>query len=211
MELLQKLTLYDLVGYALPGTIFWCLTYWDEINNKLPLTEEGSLKGWVLLILIGYVTGILISEIAERILKKIPARVTIQEFMGELAISEDAMSVALKKANILSDGEKMNASILKKCIFPIYANIQTDSSFYRLHNYASAALLYKNMAIVFAVYACIMIWNMDIKCIFGILGTILFYGRCKRFDEKKVGYALCWFVQKYGGNKNSFDAKGKEV
>lgn len=50
MEILQKLTLYDLLGYALPGGVL-LMVYGQE--NLDVLFDEGA-KGWILLLLFGF-------------------------------------------------------------------------------------------------------------------------------------------------------------
>ena len=61
MELLQKLTLYDLFGYTFPGVIALLLFYGDVSY----LAEELTLGGLVLLAVLGYVAGVMITELAE--------------------------------------------------------------------------------------------------------------------------------------------------
>ena len=63
MELLQKLTLYDLFGYTLPGVIA-LLLYNGDLSY---LADNLTLGGLVLLIVLGYVVGVVFTELADGI------------------------------------------------------------------------------------------------------------------------------------------------
>lgn len=64
MELLQKLTLYDLLGYTIPGVLaVWLFMYGGDVTQMDSLSM-GSLG---MLIILGYVAGALLTEVAERL------------------------------------------------------------------------------------------------------------------------------------------------
>ena len=66
------------------------------------------------------------------------------------------------------------------------------------YNYASAELLYKNMAVtaVFATGIGVVQQNTA-EIIIGVVSAVLFVRRRICFAERSRGYTLCWFVQKY--------------
>ena len=80
----------------------------------------------------------------------------------------------------------------------MYSEIQADSQYSRLHNYASAELLYKNMVVVSVLAMGIGVGQQNMtEIIIGAVSVVLFARRWIRFAERSRGYAICWFVQKY--------------
>ena len=76
--------------------------------------------------------------------------------------------------------------------------IQADSQYSRLHNYASAELLYKNMVVVSVLAMGIGVGQQNMtEIIIGAVSVVLFARRWIRFAERSRGYTICWFVQKY--------------
>lgn len=37
--------------------------------------------------------------------------------------------------------------------------------------------------------------------VFGVIGLFCFGIRWQRFNSKKIGYAICWFLEKYDGDE----------
>lgn len=211
MEILQKLTLYDLLGYALPGGAL-LMVYGQE--NLDVLFDEGA-KGWILLLLFGFLVGVAISEImqwVERGLLKVRGKKQWLKLCEEYSLTAERMGQALKNARMIkvpeTDANNISLENCRDYQAAVYADIQTDPKYSRIHNYASAALLYKNMVFVAVAAVVFFAWpaaeQMDmmekiLKILFAILGGVCFFSRWMRFKKKKVGYALCWFVDKYCG------------
>lgn len=203
MELLQKLTLYDLFGYTLPGVLTLMLYGWDGTSYWMDDITLGSLA---LLIVLGYVIGVMIAEFAEFIEgllhKKISDNAVAKYWRGicsTYGISAKKVNDALKQAKVTEDDQNECVDMLvKKYITYMYSEIQADPQYSRLHNYASAELLYKNMAVV-AVYAIVLgiVQQQISEIVIGVIGAVLFVRRRIRFSERSRGYAICWFVQKY--------------
>lgn len=201
MEILQKLTLYDLLGYALPGGVL-LMVYGRE--NLDVLFDEGA-KGWILLLLFGFLVGVAISEImqwVERGLLKVRGKKQWLKLCEEYSLTAERMGQALKNARMIkvpeTDANNISLGNCRDYQAAVYADIQTDPKYSRIHNYASAALLYKNMVFV-AVFAAWQVrgkWEPE-GIAFLIIGSLCFFARWMRFREKKVGYAFCWFVDKY--------------
>lgn len=202
MEVLQKLTLYDLLGYALPGCV---LLFFLNSENAENLTKMEA-GGVLLFIAFGFLTGIMISEIMrwmEMLIGKFFGKKQWNAVWNKYALSCERMERALKKAHILDRVENAaDNAIFSKYKTAIYADIQTDSKYSRIHNYASLALLCKNM--FFVTTLCMIdgiIKNLLGEGLFGAIGLCCFGIRWQRFSSKKIGYAICWFLEKYDGDE----------
>ncbi len=203
MELLQKLTLYDLFGYTLPGGIA-LLLYSGDLSY---LADDLTLGGFVLLIVLGYVAGVMITEFAERLedlLHKMVGDNKIKKYWEKICIvygiTDVKLNDALRQAKLIQSAQNDSADVIvRKYMTYMYSEVQADSQYNRLHNYASAELLYKNMTVVaiFAVGIGFVQQNMA-EIIIGAIGAVLFISRRIRFAERSRGYAVCWFIQKYG-------------
>lgn len=202
MELLQKLTLYDLFGYTFPGVIALLLFYGDVSY----LAEELTLGGLVLLAVLGYVAGVMITELAEcleclvkKILGESKIKAYWEKLCGDYGITDVKVNDALLQAKLIENAQNDSAGVVaRKYRTYMYSEIQTDSQYSRLHNYASAELLYKNMAVtaVLAIGAGVVQQNTA-EIIIGVVSAVLFVRRRICFAERSRGYTLCWFVQKY--------------
>lgn len=201
MEVLQKLTLYDLLGYALPGAALLIIYGQDDLDA---LFEEG-VKGGVLLLLFGFLTGVVLSEImqwVERGLRKIREDKRWSKLCEDYSLTAERMEQALKNARMIQTSDtNANHISLEECKnyrTAAYADIQTDPKYSRIHNYASAALMYKNMVPVAVLTVVHGIWKGICPEIWiGLIASLCFFVRWMRFQKKKVGYALCWFADKY--------------
>ena len=209
MELLQKLTLYDLLGYTLPGSVLVMLIQYQFYGDEILYLEGASLfLAAAVLLIIGYLVGIVVSEIMRLIIDKLFGdRKEWEKICQDYKVSKEAIGRALCKAKMV---ENMNAVSDYEKTFPyktqMYSDIQTDLKYNRIHNYASAELLYKNMIFVSAVCAGVGIAQTSPVLLFcGIIGFIFFGIRWKRFYTKKMGYMLCWFVEKYDRNERIDD------
>ncbi len=201
MEVLQKLTLYDLLGYALPGAVLLLVYGKDHLDA---VSDEGA-KGGILLLLFGFLIGIAISEIMQWMewgLRKVRGKKQWLKLCEKYSLTAERMGQALKNAQMIKASDKDTEDIsLEDCReyqAAVYADIQTDPKYSRIHNYASAALLYKNMVFVTA-FGVWRVWgNWEPKEVaFLLIVSLCFFARWVRFREKKVGYAMCWFVDKY--------------
>lgn len=201
MEVLQKLTLYDLLGYALPGCVLLFFLSTENSENFTKMEAGGVL----LFIAFGFLTGIMISEImrwVEMLIGKSLGKMQWNAIWNRYSLTCERMGRALKKAHILDciDTGAERESFTKYRT-AIYADIQTDPKYSRIHNYASLALLCKNM--FFVTFFCMIdgiIKNSFGEGLFGVIGLCCFGVRWQRFGSKKIGYAICWFLEKYDGN-----------
>lgn len=202
MELLQKLTLYDLLGYTLPGCILILVCGGeDRTTQLLHIVNKGCGKSAAVFALLccGYILGIITAELMNRILKKTKQLEITDKMYEKYHVDDDRISQSLKKAGIIQEnGEASGLELFRLYYGEMYAKIQTDEKYFRIHNYASAELLYKNMIFVSLMCVISFILKQDILGILlGVVGVICFCMRWKRFYEKKLGYCLGWFLDKY--------------
>lgn len=214
MELLQKLTFYDLLGYTLPGTVLLELLQWNIQGGRLRLCY--STSHWVFLIAFGYLTGIIISELAERAIRRgkricrklFDMPVLIERTCDECGITLEQLAHKLKSNDMLTK-DVTEFKELNSYMGWIYALVQCDPQS-RIHNYSTAALLYKNMVPVSLTALVCGFWIRSIpEVIAASLGVIAFSMRYSKFSRKKNGYALYWFMSdKYQktSEKNSSSA-----
>lgn len=209
MELLQKLTLYDLLGYTIPGVLaVWLFMYGGDVTQMDSLSM-GSLG---MLIILGYVAGALLTEVAERLewligvvwkrIYKICSHCGEeywQRICRDYKVSREMIIRALDKAEVTGYAPSdSGADLAKNYATYMYSEIQTDAVYDRLDTYASAELLYKNMCLVSLIAAGMGIYyQQNSNIIFGLVGVIFFAIRRIRFAERSRGYTLCWFIQKY--------------
>ena len=202
MDLLQKLTLYDLLGYTLPGCIL--LTFCGSEMMPYWLMQNGEHENEIFFAIFafiscGYILGIMIAECMSWILKKAGKLEISRKAFETYHVDKERICQALEKADILCGGSNLDGlELFKRYSGEMYARIQADNKYYRIHNYASAELLYKNM--IFVSAACIvtfMLKNNIWGALIGAAGVKCFAMRWKRFYEKKMGYCLGWFLDKY--------------
>lgn len=200
MEVLQKLTLYDLLGYALPGCVL--LVFYN--GGKLGDLSQMELGGILLLLAFGFLAGNIISEFmrwVETLIGMFLRKAQWKAIWDKYALTCERMERALKKAHILGQtDQRADMESFSKYQTAIYADIQTDPKYTRIHNYASLALLCKNMVLV--TLFCMIHGMLKKSCgeaLFGIAGLFCFGVRWQRITRKKMGYAICWFLEKYDG------------
>lgn len=210
-SLLEKITLYDILGYVVPGFSFLMLVILPiepqiiekHIEN---IDKMGSLL--VLAVIItAYVSGMALSEIA-RWFNNLFWWFGV--WSGTYYIPEEParenIIMALKKSGLVKGQETFSDAKGWKTYYQwMYGDIQIDGPYRRIHNYASAATMYKN--IVFACFASIFVrhslWKnpkilYDLICV----GTgIVFLVRKWRFDKKTRHYTEVFFTDKYLSEK----------
>lgn len=206
MELLQKLTLYDLLGYAVPGSVLLAVLRPSEIQNLL----KGGVINAAIFIVLAFIAGIMISEITywfKRVIDKCTGKRQWEAISRKTALTREKIEHALVNAHVIdygdgvanaNDDEPDDFKYVRKYFSVMYADIQSDSNYSRIHNYASAFLLCKNMIIaalactIYGVYNCLYI-----EIVVGIVGLLCFVSRSYRFNKKMITYTLCWFLEKY--------------
>lgn len=201
MELLQKLTLYDLLGYTLPGSMLLAIYKSENMKEILDI----SIFGGILFIGCGFLTGIMISEVMQWIENMFGKRYGKKQWdkvYKIYALTHERIFKALKNAQIISEEQTDSQTVgrAQQYYRAMYTDIQSDSRYSRIHNYTSAAVMYRNMIFVsiFCIMMGIVAKNWE-KIIVGLAAMICFGSRWKRFDIKKKGYTVCWFIEKRKG------------
>lgn len=210
MELLQKLTLYDLFGYTLPGVLaVWLYLYGGDMARM----DGFSVGSLCMLVILGYVAGALITEVAERlewaIEKIINKKAKWENYTHEkfwcgicenYKVSKDMVTHALEQAKVTDYDQSFPVDVLVKDYATyMYSEIQASPEYDRLDTYASAELLYKNMFLVSLFTIGLGICRQQyVQIVIGVLGAVFFAIRRVRFAERSRGYAISWFIQKYG-------------
>lgn len=208
MEVLQKLTLYDLLGYTVPGGMLLLICNISGVDGL------ASISGTELILFLipAFLIGIMISEVSHgmsRMTDKLTEDRQWKEISQRHALTKDKIANALVNANYIraeddvSDDASKDVEYVKRYMPVMFADIQCDPKYSRIHNYASAFLLYKNMVIVSAACVIAGILRMSFyEIIIGAVGFLCFFSRSGRFNRKKTVYTICWFLEKYGGKEN---------
>ncbi len=201
MDLLQKLTLYDLLGYTLPGCVLLLVCGGSGMEWFPWVVVQGSGDVMVIfgLFCFGYILGIAMAECMEWILDKTGKSGISLKAFKKYNVDDDRIKCALKSAGIINDNEQESAfELFEKYKGEMYARIQVQGKYYRIHNYASFELLCKNMIFVSLVSAVSFLLKGNIcGTLLGVIGSLCFIVRWQRFHDKKLGYCLGWFLDQY--------------
>lgn len=208
MEVLQKLTLYDLLGYAVPGGMLLLICNISGVDGL------ASISGTELILFLipAFLTGIMISEVSHgmsRMIDKLTEDKQWKEISQRHALTKDKIANALANANYIraeddvSDDASKDVEYVKRYMPVMFADIQCDPKYSRIHNYASALLLYKNMVVVSAAGVIVGIVRQSFyEIIIGAVAFLCFFSRSSRFNRKEIVYTICWFLEKYGVKEN---------
>lgn len=215
----EKITLYDILGYFMPGSLVVIAVCGKVIQGynaqAVSLYDEFSGLLTYGFILLSLICGLLISEVSRKFLewREEEQSEEEQEKKIEFPVPEETIKRALKKADIIKKGDNVD---VKKYIGQMYGDIQSDKEYKRVHNYASAEVMCKNLAFAVPISALIVSsyfyndFNSICKYIgvmvgivaCGVLCGVAFFKRYERFCKKKQNYAIIWYVEKYlGKNK----------
>lgn len=211
-NLLEKITLYDILGYTLPGCVLLLLLLgMDTEYVFIFLGEWNDHMGvlYFLFFLAAYLSGIVLSELADTaiaIRKKVkpPAPAKWERDAG----LSRRVARALKKSGYCeAEGTETEETIantiaahgLEEYMGYIYGSIQIGTEYRRLHDYASAYVLYKNLAAAFVIGTGVLFvskgWNFGIL-ISGVILAALMIKRSIHFCRTKNKYAVVWFLDK---------------
>lgn len=194
MELLQKITLYDILGYTFPGCTLLYIWNYSEIGKA----KQDSFFFIGMFLVLGYLLGIVISEAGTVLCDSLEG--TFNKDLSKMEKTPlDVIEKAFLKAGLISvTYTGFSWEVVKERFPEIYADIQADKNYSRIHNYASAELLYKNMAFVSLICGIKYAVEGEKSALFiCIVSCVLFFRRWRRFYEKKNSYCLAWFIQKY--------------
>lgn len=200
-SILEKITLYDVLGYFVPGSLVMlpvCGLVLSSEEGAAVLYEKYQSLFVYGFIVVSYICGILLSEIGRKIADRVKSE-------WQFPLPEDKIIQALSKAGVIDvQGDQSGKVNVSEYMKQMYNDIQSDSEYKRLHNYASAEVLYKNLVTAIPVSAAVLCIYFP-QCLLGkgvVLGLGLFgmwiaWSRCRRFYEKKQAYTVCCYVEKY--------------
>lgn len=241
-SLLEKFTLYDLLSYFIPGFVCLCLTaagFAPELGQYYDSDALDGLKGYMAFafLIFSYVVGIAISSVAWLLCEMLFSLQRFYKFFhgkrktGEAETNDQLLNRALLCSGLLQEeideGMQKRMSVSLEEVFAeyIYADIQADVNYKRIHNYASSETLYKNLACAFLLAAVAVFlfehlvgWQVLENIVylrgFELVISMVFVFRWKRFRKKKIGYAIQWFVGKYikkTKDENKYENKRRRV
>lgn len=226
---IEKITLYDLLGYTVPGSIFLGMigfTYAMIKGNMQSIycTYKDSLGYFfTVLLILGYVTGMLISEITEILLgiSRDSISFELKQDLKDKKLNERQVEQALKTAGYMKQGDQIRSlDDVIQYFSSMYGDIQSDAKYSRLHNYASSKLIYKNLAFVsfcgsimaFVLYLAkhsgeLFFPDRDMLYVtvavaVSVAAGCLFRRRWKRINLKIQFYTAVWFIEKYTSKEN---------
>lgn len=211
---LEKITLYDILGYLVPGSLLMMLILGGIGQEKMLsyLNQWGDYKGalYFTFLLISYLVGIALSEamawvwnckrfmaLVQKVRKCLKKENKILE-----GISTEQIVNALEKSGISVDKDlvKSQADFMEHYFSYMYGIIQKSDNYKRAHNYASAYVLYKNVTGALILGGIVVLFNniengwIGILC---IVMSVVFMIRGVKFQDKKNGYTVIWFVEKF--------------
>lgn len=210
-NLLEKITLYDILGYMFPGCVLLLFLFLGACSEDffafLNRWKENMGILSFLFILASYLCGIILSELTELavwIKKKIRAGKPV-EWEKDASLREQ-VAAALIKSGYHETKEDIKTEIENKGLTRtrymgyMYGAVQGSAEYKRIHDYASAFVLYKNLAAAFAIGTAAL--ALSGKWDFGALAAggvccLLMINRSIRFYHKKNLYAVVWFLDKY--------------
>lgn len=202
---LEKITLYDLLGYTIPGFAFLLIMLYGVFStDTLVLLETyKNYNGFLAIVLLvaSYLVGIAMSELG-RMLDNIITKVLKKENMPD-----NMESIKHAMANSKFWEGQSDLDVNANAIKMMYSDIQTDENYKRIHNYASAGVMYKNMFTSLLGGNIILLFR---HIFFGInypyfnicfcvllFLALIFLVRWKRFEGKTNNYTINWFIKKY--------------
>lgn len=210
-SLLEKITLYDILGYMVPGFSFLMLALLPldlkELEDYAEMIDRMDSLLVLAAVVTAYVSGMALSEIGR--LFEIASRWLLSRggiyYIPEEPVKENII-LALKKRGLVKGQEaSSDRNVWLRYYRWMYGDIQIDGAYRRIHNYASAATMYKNIvcACVISIFVRHLFWEnpkglYDWLCV-GI--GILFGIRQLRFEKKIRHYTEVFFTDKYLSEK----------
>lgn len=197
-DLLEHLTLYDLFGYAFPGsvvvlTVLGCyvdIALWEQYKDLLPYI---TLVAGVL----SYLCGLFLSEAAAEIYIRSKEKALKKEFM-EWSGERAAVAVAVAKhRNDNIPVEINDEKQWEECVKYMYSAVQISPETKRIHNYASTEVMCRNLFLACLISGAMLVARFGWYMILAAAPlALLMKMRAERFGKKKREYTIYWFLQK---------------
>lgn len=232
---LEKITLYDFFSDFVPGALCLILCACGILPELATYKElvGDNFSGYIgfAFVILCYVSGVAISEIARGIFTELPQCLSKKlckskekkktpKWLQKLKVDEQTLKNALVESGIsqssIENAMKVCAaekiSLAEYFNVRIFADIQVDPNYKRLHNYSSSESMNKNLAVAFlfgGVVPLLLMMTLHVQilerfwllCGLEVILAVIFFFRWKRFAIKKSVYAVSWFVEKYNVNE----------
>ena len=224
-SLVEKITLYDVMSYFIPGFLCSTLLVFGLVPELLThnLGAYDKYVGYMTFtfLILSYVAGIAISDMARCLCDVLSKTFLDKKFSGWNDINKDnenlkkaLLKSGMSREKIHPDGNESFGD-KQEIMDWIYADIQIDPQYKRIHNYASSESMYKNISMAFLIAVIVQLvlypilgfspWSGRIK-VFMVLTefvmAVIFLSRWKTFENKKKAYAYMWFMGKYCAQEN---------
>lgn len=202
---IEKITLYDLLGYALPGSlpVFTLAAFklGEASTEELLRIKDFYALLIFVCIIAGYIVGIVISEFSNVLLnykEKKLATVCLTE--EKIRVPYNTLAKGLKNAGAVENVEIIGSfeKTMEYWGF-MYAMISTDAAYKRIHNYASSETMYKNLSAALLVNSLIILisYGLSSYILINCICIFLLFLRWKKFWMLKKVYTVYWFIDKY--------------
>ena len=207
-SLFEKITLYDFLGYAVPGCVCLLMLLAEWILT-MPLETLEHLEAFgvglgLTFLLLGYVLGVFLSQVSRSVFDPLADlwELLCKKIRPERAerniVDEETLKSALRKSGLVCGEIKGN--VPDDYMTLMYGVVQVDPDYKRIHNYSSAACMYKNMAAALmaggAFWYISGYWDKSWICLCFLI-AVFYWVRWRRFEKKKNDYAMVWFIEKY--------------
>lgn len=209
-NIVEKITLYDILGYLFPGCILMMMilvSYKKWTEEMLEKLGDNMGMLYFAFFLVSYLAGIAISETAAIVLavfKKIIFAIGKRMEEKENKFGENELIFALKKSGIKDDDNTIRNNIQNKSknvyMKYMYGIVQSCPEYKRIHNYKSACVMYKNLAFVLLIGDIVMCWNHaanNVIYVGNFVISVILIVRYYRFLKKIDDYTITWFIDKY--------------
>lgn len=214
-SILEKITLYDILGYFFPGGFFLLLILFGGMQSEaLELMESwNDYKAFLYLAFIfaSFLIGILFSESSEQVRlvwnKLVERRRGNGNRFGEISMDEffqNQLAETLIHSGVRESTDTIKANLQsgRHTYYKshIYGVIQGRQDCKRIHYYASAYVMYKNMAVAILASSLVLFFKFHMNSrlfVVGIFVCAMLVLRSVRFMKKKNRYTLIWFLEKY--------------
>ena len=134
--LIEKITLYDLLGYALPVSIllgmisFNAMMIQGNMKSLYDMYKDAVGYFFIVLLILGYVAGMLMAEITDRIknLFSESLRADMSQYLRDHRVNYSQVGQALMNAGYVEKKEEIqSAEDVLKYLSGMYGDIQSDA------------------------------------------------------------------------------------
>lgn len=197
----EKFTLYDLLGYTIPGTILLVVMAKDVLIKayELELLENFMIYICLTALVLGYCIGVAVAGVV-RAFETVILKSKFCNYEFE-KIGYEAIKRALYNAGVINENTEVNSEEdVQKHLGYMYGEIQSKAKYKRLHNYAAMELFCENMSFVCGLSTVIISIRDNASCwivVCGVLLVCLFGFQANTFNERKDFYAVAWFVKSH--------------